>query len=447
MANVKRTVEDFFDKEYREYGLYTIRSRAIPSVIDGLKPSHRKIAFSANRVWKTGNEKPMKVFQLAGFAANESLYHHGGLDGTIIGMTQTFKNSMPIFEGIGQFGSLRAPEPGAPRYISIKFNENFKLLYKDFDLTTPKFEEGVEIEPEFFLPIIPAVLLNGSCGLAVGHATNILNRHPVDLIDACLCILNEKACPEIRPWIKGFSGDFRKVLDAPRSWTIHGRYEIKNTTTVEVTELPPSMTYEKYEAVLDSLEEKGIITSYEDHSSEFPKYVIKFTRQKLQELQEKSRLDDILKLQEREGENFTTLDEFGNLKIFKSANEILDYFVNFRLGYYDLRKKKILQKLKDEIFILQNKSKFIKAIIDNTLKVNNRKKQEIEVDLPSLLIEKSENSYNYLLQMPIYSLTKEKFDELQEQIDKKNKEHDKIEKITPKNMYVTDLNELRKRLV
>ena len=87
-------------------------------------------------------------------------------------------------EEIGQFGSLRSPEAGAARYISTKTTKNFRLLYKDFEFLEPQFEEGVQIEPSFFLPIIPAVLLNGSSGIAVGFAKNILNRNPDDIDDA-----------------------------------------------------------------------------------------------------------------------------------------------------------------------------------------------------------------------------------------------------------------------
>ena len=193
-----RSIDDFFDNEYLGYAKYVVENRAIPSVIDGFKPSQRKIAYAAHKLWKTGKEKPLKVFQLGGQAAAISFFHHGSLDGTIIGMAQDFKNSMPIFHGIGQFGSLRSPEAGAPRYIGVKFNENFRLLYKDFELVTPQYEEGEEIEPHFFLPIIPTVLLNGGSGIAVGFATNILNRNPLDLIDSCLAELNGK---KIKPLI------------------------------------------------------------------------------------------------------------------------------------------------------------------------------------------------------------------------------------------------------
>ena len=181
----ERTIENFCANEYKKFALYTIENRAIPSVIDGFKPTGRKVAFIANEIWKTGNEKPQKVFQLAGQVAAKAFYHHGdaSLSAAIITMAQDFKNSMSIFEQDGQFGTLRSPEPGAPRYIGVKFNKNFRLLYKDFDLIENQYEEGEKIEPKFFLPIIPTVLLNGSSGIAVGFATNILNRNPINLLE------------------------------------------------------------------------------------------------------------------------------------------------------------------------------------------------------------------------------------------------------------------------
>lgn len=441
-----RTVDDFFDKELRGYAKYTIENRAIPSVIDGFKPSQRKIAHTANRIWKSGNEKPMKVFQLGGLAASQTMFHHGSLDSTIIGMTQSFKNSMPIFQGIGQFGSLRAPEAGAPRYVGVKFNENFRLLYKDFDLVDPQFEEGEEIEPKFFLPILPTVLLNGGSGIAVGFATNIMNRNPKDLVKACLLVLDGKSCPEISPWINGFSGEFKRIPDAPRSWTVHGVYEVKNTTTVQVTEIPPTWTYEDYESHLDSLVEKGTIVSYEDHSSEKPNYVIKFTRQKLSELIEKSKLEESLKMHERQGENYTTLDETGSLKIFSSPEEIVEYFVKFRLKYYEKRKEKMLSRLSSELKSLINKCKFIKAIVSSKIIVSSRKKEEIESDLVKYKFDQEGGSFDYLLRMPIHSLSIEKFDELMEQAKQKEIESAKIKETTPKEMYVTDLKELQKKI-
>lgn len=441
-----RKVEDFFDNEYRDYAVYTISNRAIPSVVDGFKPSQRKIAYAANRLWKTGNEKPMKVFQLGGQAAAISFFHHGSLDGTIIGMTQDFKNSMPIFQGIGQFGSLRSPEAGAPRYVGVKFNENFKLLYKDFELTTPKYEEGEEIEPQFFLPIIPTVLLNGGSGIAVGFATNILNRHPLDLIDACVDALDGKPVRDLRPWIRGFHGTFERSPDSPRSWSIKGIHIVKNTSTVEVTEIPPSFTYEKYESYLDGLVEKGILSSYDDHSSDRVNYILKFPRTTLAEYLKKDKLGDLLKMREGEGENLTTLDEHGKLKVFERAEEIVKYFVELRLGYYGKRKARLLAELTRQLEVLDAKSRFIDAIIGGRIVVANEKKPDLIKSIEKEGIQKQDSSYDFLLSMPIWSLTYEKYVELQKKLSEVTKERDVVSKTSPEDFYRQDLKDLRKQV-
>jgi len=441
-----RTVEDFFDNELRDYAIYTLEHRAIPSLCDGFKPSQRKIAYTATQVWKTGKEKPMKVFQLGGLAASMTMFHHGSLDGTIIGMTQDFKNSMSIFQGVGQFGSLRSPEAGAPRYVGVKFNKNFNLLYKDFELLEHKVEEGEKIEPVFFLPIIPTVLLNGGSGIAVGFATNILNRNPVDLINACLKVLGGENCPEVSPWINGFTGDFARVIDTPKSWEIRGSFQVKNTTTVEITELPPSFTYEKYETHLEALIDKGTLASYDDHSAEVPHYILKFKRTILTSLVKRSRLEKVLKLKERVGENYTTLDENGKLKIFESPEEIITYFVKFRLRYYTLRKRHLIQKLTRELWIAENRKRFIEEILSNNLQINNQRKSDIVDNLKDMEFKNLNGSYNYLLDMSIYNLTKEKAEELRKLHTTKTEELKIIEGKTSKEMYRKDLRELRQKL-
>ena len=441
-----RRVEDFFDNEYCDYAKYTISSRAIPSVIDGFKPSQRKIAYAANRLWKTGNEKPMKVFQLGGQAAAISFFHHGSLDGTIIGMTQEFKNSMPIFQGIGQFGSLRSPTAGAPRYIGVKFNENFRLLYKDFELVTSQHEEGEEIEPKFFLPIIPTVLLNGGSGIAVGFATNILNRHPLDLIDACMAALEGKEVPVLRPWLRGFWGDITPVENAPRSWSFWGKYEVKNTSTVEITEIPPSFTYEKYEQYLDSLVEKGILATYDDHSSDRVHYILKFPRAVLAEWIKKDRLGDLLKMREGEGENLTTLDEHGKLRVFDRAEDVVRYFVDFRLNYYGKRKAHLLAELTRELEVLNARMDFVDAVVKGRIVVVNEKKPDILKSIEAEGIPKVDGSHDFLLSMPIWSLTYEKFVEIQKKVEQKRKEKEKVEKTKPADFYRQDLKDLRSQV-
>ena len=443
----EKSVTEYLSDEYAAYGMYTIENRAIPSVIDGFKPTQRKVIFVANRVWKSGSEKPLKIFQLGGRIAADAQYHHGdsSLYGAIIGMAQSFKNSLPLLDEIGQFGSLRSPEAGAPRYISTRLNSNFRLLYKDFELVTKQFDEGSEIEPEFYLPIIPTVLLNGSSGIAVGFSTNILNRNPIDLIDACLKVLDGKKFNEPLPWWKNFKGNVTKK-DGESSYMITGNYEVKDTTTVHVSELSPSMTYLKFENHLNNLLEKGIIVNYDDNCKKNIDYTIKFQRATLQEIIKKDNMLHNLKLYENETENLTCLDENGKLIVFKNVNELINYFVKFRLTYYNKRKDFLLNELSRRNIYLSNRAKFIKLIIDGKLNLRNKPKADVISELEKLKFDKIEQSYDYLLNMAIQSMTKERYEALLKEIQENTDESIKISKTEPIDMYRTDLKELKKKL-
>lgn len=445
MGNVEnRNVTDFFDKEFLDYANYVVEHRAIPSVIDGLKPTQRKIIYIANKIWKTGTERQMKVFQLGGKVAADAMYHHGdaSLNAAIIGLAQSFKNSMPLLKDINQFGSLRSPQAGAPRYIDTKLHENFRYLYKDFELLTPQYDDGYEIEPKYFLPIVPAVLLNGGSGIAIGFATDILNRNPIDLIDACINYLNDKKFKTLLPWWNNYIGD---VIEKDDRYYAYGKMDIVNSTTVNITELPPSMTYEKYEAHLNKLLESRYITYYEDNCSKSISYTVKFRREDLSKYQQDMhQFLSKMKLVESYTENLTCLDEHGKLKIFNNVEEIIKYFVDFRLTYYDKRKKYIIAQLERELKILNNRARFIKSIIENKIKINNRQKTDIINDLIAMKFDMVDDSYSYLLSMAIYSLTKEVYEEILKKEVEKKKELESSKNLVPKDMYMEDLNELKK---
>lgn len=351
---------------------------------------------------------------------------------------------MPLLDGIGQFGSLRSPDAGAPRYVSTRLHPNFRLIYKDFELLSSRMEEGSQIEPEYFLPIIPTVLLNGSSGIAVGFATNILNRKPSDLIECCLKELSGRKYEDPKPWINGFYGTCEPNADSNNSWIFKGIYNVKNTTTVEISEIPPSLTYEKYDDYLNKLEDERRISSYNNNCKSDINYTIKFTRSELSNLQKSNRLDRFLKMIEKQTENFTVLDEHGHLKIFNSASEIIKYFVDFRLTYYQKRKDYLISKISSELTTLSNRARFIKEIIKGTLKINNVAREKIVAYLEKSKYDKVNGSYSYLLSMAIHTLTKEKYEELLAQKLEKELELDKVKKSNPKDMYRKDLQDLKK---
>lgn len=379
-------------------------------------------------------------------SSSKIVTHNSSLNGAIIGMAQRFKNSMPVLEDIGQFGSLRSPEAAAPRYIATKLHKNFRLLYKDFELLESRYEEGNEIEPKYFLPIIPTVLLNGGSGIAVGFATNILNRNPISLIDACLKSLEGKKYSEPTPWNREFIGGCELLDPEKFSWIFSGKYEVKNTTTVNITELPPSVTYEKFDQHLIDLEDSRRIASYENNCKSNINYVLKFRREDLKMLGDSVRLKRLLKMEERQTENFTVLDEHGKLKIFNSASEIIEYFVQFRLTFYEKRKQFIIDTLNQELTLLSNRARFVKAIIKSKLKINNVPRKEIILYLETDNFDEINGSYQYLLGMPIHSLTKETYEDLISAEFQKKRELEEIKKKEPLNMYKEDLLELKKAL-
>jgi DNA topoisomerase-2 len=204
------------------------------------------------------------------------------------------------------------------------------------------------------------------------------------------------------------------------------------------------MTYEKYEDILDKLVDDKVIVSYDDNCKDNIDYTIKFTRSDLDKLDDE-KLVKLLKLEESSTEIFSTLDEYGKLMIFENTSDIIKYFVKFRLDYYHKRKQFLLDKLNKELKILSNRGRFIKAIIDGKLKVNNVSKSVIIEGIEAMKLEKIDDSYDYLLRMPIYSLTKEMYEKLKEDFVAKKEEIKILEETDPKDMYMLDLTELKKK--
>lgn len=450
MTVIKRNISDYLENEYKSYAMYVIENRAVPSVIDGLKPVQRKVIQVARKTWRgVEGEKEMKVFQLTGKVANECFYHHGdsSLNGAIISMAQRFKNNLPLLEDKGQYGSLRSPEAAAPRYIGTRLTKNFNLVYKDFELLTSRFEEGYEIEPQYFLPIIPTVLINGGSGIAVGYSSNILNRNPKEVVSACLNYLYGKKIGKLKPYQEEFTGTYTVDKENTNRWIIRGCYEILNTTTIRITELPPSMTYEKWENLLDKLVEERRIRSYEDNGKENIDYTIKMSREDLDKLQkDESALFNLFKLSESVSEFFTTIDENGKLKLFNNAEEIIQHFVDFRLTYYNKRKKYQIERLSEIVRIINNRALFIQSILEGKIVVNKKSKDEIIKQIVKVGLETKDDSYDYLLAMPIHSLSKERWEALKIELRDRKEELKVIKASKPEEIYIEELEELKKKI-
>lgn len=443
----EKSISQFLNEENKEYSLYVLERRAMPSIIDGLKTTQRKVLGASKEIWKTGkNETFKKIYQLAGIIADSKKYHHGNvaLENTIVGMGQQFKNNIELFDLEGQWGFLRVPQAGAARYIGCSLHSNFYTIFKDFNLTIKQFEEGYEIEPKYYLPIIPMIIINGSQGIAVGFASKILNRDPKRIIDVCIKNLKgQKYNKVFKPLIREFNGKVEQDLENPLKWLFYGTYEKVNKTTLRVTEFSPDMTYEKIEKHFSALEDSTKIVSYENNSKDKVDVIVKLKRDYLDNASD-FELRKLLNTDSSITENLTMLDENENIIIFDNINDIINYFITFRLKFYAKRKKALIEDLEKNILTISNRLKFIKAIIDKKLSINNVAKDIIVKKIIALKISKIDNSYGYLLNMSIYSLTKELFDKLKKDLLLKKQELGLVKKRKEKEMYLEDLTILKK---
>jgi DNA topoisomerase-2 len=208
------------------------------------------------------------------------------------------------------------------------------------------------------------------------------------------------------------------------------------------------MTYQKFESIVNKYQENGTIQLYDDNCSKSISYTIQFSRAEL-----KKRIDAgpahlpwVFKLVESHTENLTCLDENGKLIIFKNVNDLINYFVKFRLSYYDKRKDYLLNELNRRNVYLSNRAKFIKLIIDGKLNLRNKPKAEVVQELEKLKFDKIEDGYDYLLNMAIQSMTKERYEALLKEVKENTDESIRISKLQPIDMYKSDLKELRKKL-
>ena len=352
------SASEFIAQAAQSFSMYVCQERAIPKVTDGLKSSQRIAA------WVMRSRGKTKVSALSGAMIESNLYVHGMADGAISGMAGPYVNNVPIFIGDGNFGSLMAPTGfGAGRYTYVlksKYLEN--VMYADSELHNmiPSVDGDNEI-CETFLPLIPHVLLNGVSGIAVGWSTEILPHNLSDLISAVRARLEGKKPKKLVPSFDAYPGITVQEIDNGRddaaSYILSGALSIKNTSTVEITSLPPGVTIETLQENLDKLEEKKIITSYENYTSGEVNVVVKMPRTELSKHDEAS-LIKLFKITTRVTQRLVVVDFDGKrIRVFKNTDELIDAWVEWRFPFFKARYEKRAEELRKEC-------NFLQAIID-----------------------------------------------------------------------------------
>lgn len=458
------TYTDFVQKELLGFSCADC-VRSIPSVIDGLKPSMRKVLFSA---FKRNLKAEVKVAQFVGYASEHSAYHHGeaSLAGTIIGMAQAFvgSNNINLLAPEGQFGTRiqGGKDSASPRYIFTRLEEITRALFPEHDDPLLKYleEDNMRIEPETYIPIIPTLLVNGSSGIGTGHSTDIPCYNPREIIAHLRAFIRDpnEFWSSINPtqiWTPFYHG-FRGVISCGSSdgetnqFVCKGLYERRGGDTIYISELPVQKWTAKYREHLEKLEADKIIKSYVSLCTDT---AISFTVT----FPSKAELDKLIATQVG-GSNgdFNKLEQLLQLRTTISTNNMVAYspdqklrkytvadmfgdFIPVRAELYVKRKEHLLTVLRQQLIILSNKARFVR---DETVDLRKKTATQVRADLEERGYDLVDDSYHYLTKMPIDSITEEHAARIVREYEDKRRELDEIEKTTPTQMWENDLNRL-----
>ena len=496
------SISDFINKDLIHFSNYD-NHRSIPSVFDGLKPSTRKIMYCS---FKRNLRSEIKVAQLAGYVSEHGAYHHGeaSLNGAIVNLSQNYigTNNINLLMPEGQFGTRLhgGHDFAAPRYIYTYLSKITHILFNkdDYPLLKLMKDDGSTVEPVFFMPIMPIVLINGSTGIGTGWSSEIPQFNPLDILNNIRRLMLGEEVVQMTPWYRGFTGSVRRL--GANQWMTKGKYRVLDSTTVEITELPIGTWTQDFKNILDMYEagfktggdassdkkktktsvvdakkpkwaqfadaNDKLIKTYKNESSEAQvRFTITFDPLVLNNLMQgvdKQGLSEFEKLFCLSSKlscvrTMNLYDENNRLKNFKSPEEILIYYYTHRMVYYTKRRDYLIDILDREVFMLSTRARFILDVINEVIRIRNVPRAEVVSQLQTLgypvmtegdlLIpleratkqQKDDGNYDYLIRMPIYSLTKEKVEELLQEKEAKIKELTILKAKTDKDLWEADL--------
>lgn len=424
-------------REWKSFAMYTVENRAIPNMIDGLKPVQRFYLYSSIVNTKRDFKK---VSAVSGIISDYG-YNHG--EGSAAGsgqlMAATWNNNICLVEGRGSFGTRLIQDAGAPRYVYTRLHDNFNKYIKDVDLS-PVHEDPEHEPPAFYLPVIPLVLANGTKGIATGFATNILPHCPESLAQACSEYLRTKkiSADTIKVKFPEFEGTVEQDPLEPKRYTVFGIYRKTSKTQLQITEVPYGYDRENYVKVLDKLEDDGDIVSYEDlcDKSGF-RFDVKLKQNTSAKWNDKQIIAKF-KLSKVLSQNLTVIDYDGKLREYDDARNIVMDFCDYRYGILEQRINKNISKYNSELNWLNIKMEFIQLVLDDKITFKNKNKKQIGSDIVTILPEASAH-VDRLLSIPFSNLTSEEIQSLEKQIKQAEKDLDFWQKTSPKKQFLSDL--------
>ena len=474
---------DFINKELILFSQYD-NDRSIPHLVDGLKPSQRKVLFGCFKRKLHKNE--IKVAQLVGYVAEHSAYHHGeaSLQGTIVNMAQNFvgSNNINLLTPSGQFGTRRmgGSDAASARYIFTKLEPITRTIFHpdDDELLNYLNDDGSTIEPEFYVPVIPLALCNGAEGIGTGWSSKISNYSPRDIIANLRRKITGEELVAMKPFYCGFTG----LIEEERKgkYIVYGKIERSDESTLLITELPIKKWTQNYKEFLESMitgdgkTPPEIKDMKENHTETSVSFTVIASKENIDEWEKDAKGGLYAKFKltgSISTSNMTLFDEEARIMRYETPEDIISAFFTIRIDYYIKRKANLMKNLEAEKMVLSNKARFVEEVCAGSLVVNNRKRKDILEDLKvrgyDLIkkevvkqigetvdkdgddsdVEDEETStgdlakgYEYLLGMKIWSLTFEKAEQHRAQLEQKILELELLQSTEPTTLWLRDLN-------
>lgn len=459
-------ISDFINGELIKFS-HADCKRSIPSCMDGLKESQRKILYSVKKRKLKYSGQSLKVAQLAGYTAEHTNYHHGeqNLCDTIVKMANEFvgSNNIPLLYRDGMFGSRSClgDDAASARYIFTKMDMLTEYIFREEDepLLQLRNDDGDIVEPYFYIPIIPMVLVNGTMGIGSGWSSTVPSFNPLDIIE-CIKIWLENdgvvyleeddgnmfcAIPDILPWYRGFKGKIEQSTD--NKYITYGVCQESTKNNVVVSEIPVNMSITKFkEHCEDLLSEKQIKDMKNYSTPNIPHFILTETNNV--ELDTK-----ILKLHSYlYTSNMVLFDEKEQIHKFSTVQEIIDNFCKVRFDYYIRRKKYLIEQLEIELKYLGNKERFITEVVNKELNIMNIPEEEVNQELNNRGYDENPKKqdddnagYDYLLRMQVRTFTANKIKELKDDIKSNQQKLDNIKSTSEKQMWINELEEFAQK--
>jgi len=435
-GNVKQLdITDFVHKDLVNFSLADLK-RSIAHMADGLKPSQRKVMYAC---FKKNLKDEMKVAQLAAFVAEKSAYHHGevSLADTIVKLANDYtgSNNINLLEPCGQFGTrlMGGKDASQTRYIFTKLTKEARKIFdpKDDAILNYLDDDGRPIEPDFYMPTLPMVLVNGTEGIGTGFSCYVPPFKPDDIKDNIKRILSGDEIVPMRPWFRGFKGVVHKEED---TWMMEGVWNWSGRNIV-VTELPPGRWTQDYKEYLDGLVEKKLIGGFVNNSTTEDVHF------EIMDYAGKDLLKDLKLRKTFRVSNMHLFHPTRGIHKYESPEEILKDFVELRLEHYKKRKAHLIDVLEKRAEMCDHKSKFVSMVIEGKLVVFKRKKVELEAEMSSIF-PKIDGNLDYLLNTKTVEYTEERVKALLDEAKQAKDDLEKMLKTSHITMWKTDIKNM-----